>query len=69
MSLSVAIRNSGEPGNTIAAPGDRRGPSSLVMFGYAYEKWIRENAIATNRIKELIRRDILGSAKISKRLE
>jgi hypothetical protein len=38
----------------------------------------RENAIATDRIKELVRRDILldgktkesrGSAKISKRLE
>jgi hypothetical protein len=40
------------------------------MLGYAHEKRMRrENAIATDRMKELAMRDILGSAKTSKRLE
>lgn len=59
LSLSVATRNSAEPGNTMAALGDRRGPSSLVMLGYAHEKWVRRE----KAIKALVRRDILFDVK------
>jgi hypothetical protein len=69
LSLSVATRNSAEPGNIIAAFPDRRGPSSFVMLEDAYEKLMRRaKAIATDRTRELIRRDILldGETKQNK---
>ena len=68
MSLSVATRNSAEPGNIIAAFGDNKGPSSSVMLEYAREKLMRrEKAIATDRTKELVKRDILLDGKTTQR--
>jgi hypothetical protein len=67
LSLSVATRNSGVPGNIIAAFPDKRGPSSFVMLGDAHEKFMRRaKTIATNRTKELVRRDILLNGKIKR---
>ena len=64
LSRSVATRNSAEPGNTIAAPGDKQGPSSSVMLEYARAKAMRsEAAIATGRTTELVSSGILLEGK------